>query len=165
MTKVSDTVIAYLNAQAAAGAQCLQLFDTWGGVLSGADYAKYVLPHSKRIIASLDKSVPIIHFVKGSGLMLPLVKEAGGDVLGLDWHIDIGDAIDQIGQDFSVQGNMDPAYMFAPAELAATTAKAIVEKGNKARGHIFNLGHGIMPMASVDTAKAVVDAVHEVGER
>ncbi len=165
MTKVSDTVIAYLNAQAAAGAQALQLFDTWGGVLSKADYANYVLPHSKRIIANLDNSVPIIHFVKGAGLMLDTVKEAGGDVLGLDWHIDIGDAIDQIGQGFSVQGNMDPAYMFAPAELAQKTAAEITEKGKKARGHIFNLGHGIMPMASADTAKAVVDAVHEAGVR
>lgn len=165
MTKVSDTVIAYLNAQAKAGAQALQLFDTWGGILSPADYAKYVLPHSKRIIASLDRSVPVIHFVKGAGLMLNLVKEAGGDVLGLDWHIDIADAIKQIGPDFAVQGNMDPAYMFAPKGLAQATAAEIVEKGKKAKGHIFNLGHGIMPMASVETARAVVDAVHEAGAR
>ena len=101
----------------------------------------------------------------GSGLMLDKVKSAGGDVLGLDWHIDIADAIEQVGPDFSVQGNMDPAYMFAPAELACKTAADIVEKGKKARGHIFNLGHGIMPMASVDTARAVVDAVHEAGQR
>ncbi len=165
LTKVSDTVIAYLNAQAAAGAQALQLFDTWGGVLSPADYAHYVLPHSQRILAALDKSVPVIHFVKGAGLMLDTVKQAGGDVLGLDWHIDLGDAIDTIGQGFSVQGNMDPAYLFAPAELACKTAAAIVEKGKKARGHVFNLGHGIMPMADADTAKAVVDAVHEAGQR
>ncbi len=165
MTKVSDTVIAYLNAQAAAGAQALQMFDTWGGILSPADYRRYVLPHSKRIIAALDKSVPVIHFVKGAGLMLDIVKEAGGDVLGLDWHIDIGDAIRAIGPTFSVQGNMDPAYMFAPAELARQTAKEIVAKGRAARGHVFNLGHGIMPMASVDTARAVVEAVHEAGAR
>ncbi|MDF1555499.1 MAG: uroporphyrinogen decarboxylase [Deferrisomatales bacterium] len=165
LTKVSDTVIAYLNAQAAAGAQALQLFDTWGGVLSPADYAHYVLPHSRRILANLDKSVPVIHFVKGSGLMLDTVKHAGGDVLGLDWHIDLGDAIDILGQDVSVQGNMDPAYLFAPAELACKTATAIVEKGKKARGHVFNLGHGIMPMADADTARAVVDAVHEAGQR
>jgi len=165
MTKISDTVIAYLNAQAAAGAQALQVFDTWGGVLSPADYATYVLPHSRRILASLDQSVPVIHFVKGSGLMLDTVKQAGGDVLGLDWHIDIGAAIDTIGQGFSVQGNMDPAYLFAPRELACKTAAAIVEKGKKARGHVFNLGHGIMPMADADTAKAVVEAVHEAGRR
>lgn len=165
MAVVSDTVIAYLNAQAAAGAQALQLFDTWGGILSPADYSKYVLPHSKRIVASLDKSVPIIHFVKGAGLMLDLVKQAGGDVLGLDWHIDLADAIRIIGPGFSVQGNMDPAYMFAPVEVAQRTAREIVEKGKAARGHVFNLGHGIMPMASVDTARAVVDAVHEAGAR
>ncbi|MEW6490904.1 MAG: uroporphyrinogen decarboxylase, partial [Thermodesulfobacteriota bacterium] len=165
MDKVSDTVIAYLNAQAAAGAQALQLFDTWGGILSPADYAKYVLPHSKRILASLDQSVPIIHFVKGAGLMLELVKQAGGHVLGLDWHIDLADAIRIIGPGFSVQGNMDPAYMFAPVDVAQRTAAEIVQKGKAARGHIFNLGHGIMPMASVDTARAVVDAVHEAGVR
>jgi uroporphyrinogen decarboxylase len=165
LTKVSDTVIAYLNAQAAAGAQALQLFDTWGGVLSPADYATYVLPHSQRILAALDKSVPAIHFVKGSGLMLDTVKSAGGDVIGLDWHIDLADAIEILGQDVGVQGNMDPAYLFAPAELATKTAAAIVEKGRAARGHIFNLGHGIMPMADADTAKAVVDAVHEAGQR
>lgn len=165
MTVVSDTVIAYLNAQAAAGAQALQLFDTWGGILSPADYRRYVLPHSKRILASLDKSVPVIHFVKGAGLMLDIVREAGGDVLGLDWHIDLADAIRAVGPGFSVQGNMDPAYMFAPAELARRTAREIVEKGRAARGHVFNLGHGIMPMASVDTARAVVEAVHEAGQR
>jgi len=165
MNKVSDTVIAYLNAQAKAGAQALQLFDTWGGILSGADYRKYVLPYSKRIIAALDKSVPIIHFVKGSGLMLDAVKEAGGDVIGLDWHIDISRAIEEIGQDFSVQGNLDPSYMFAPEDIARKAAAEIAVKGKAARGHVFNLGHGIMPMASVDTARAVVDAVHEAGAR
>ena len=165
MVKVSDTVIAYLNAQAAAGAQALQLFDTWGGILSPADYARYVLPHSKRIIAALDRSVPVIHFVKGAGLMLDLVREAGGDVLGLDWHIDLADAIEEIGQGFSVQGNMDPSYMFAPEALARERAAEIVQKGRKARGHVFNLGHGIMPMASVETARAVVEAVHEAGQR
>jgi len=165
MTKVSDTVIAYLNAQAEAGAQALQMFDTWGGILSPADYAHYVLPHSRRILASLDRSVPVIHFVKGAGLMLDIVKQAGGDVLGLDWHIDIGDAIRAIGPEFSVQGNMDPAYMFAPVALAQRTAKEIVQKGKAARGHVFNLGHGIMPMADADTARAVVETVHEAGAR
>jgi uroporphyrinogen decarboxylase len=165
MEKVSDTVIAYLNAQAKAGAQALQIFDTWGGILSPADYKKYVLPHSRRIIDSLDKSVPVINFVKGSGLMLDHVKEVGGDVIGLDWHIDIERAIKELGPDFAVQGNMDPSYMFAPVELARKTAAEITEKGKKATGHIFNLGHGIMPMADVETARAVVEAVHEAGKR
>lgn len=165
MTKVGDTVIDYLNAQARAGAQCLQIFDTWGGILSPADYAKYVLPHSKRVIAALDRSVPVIHFVKGAGGMLDLVKQAGGDVLGLDWHIDLGEAIKEIGPGFSVQGNMDPAYMFAPEAVARAETRKIVEKGKAARGHIFNLGHGIMPMASVETARAVVEEAHEAGAR
>ena len=97
--------------------------------------------------------------------MLDIVKRAGGDVLGLDWHIDIGDAIERIGPAFSVQGNMDPAYMSAPAGLARATAAEIVEKGKKARGHVFNLGHGIMPHANAETARAVVEAVHEAGLR
>jgi uroporphyrinogen decarboxylase len=165
MTKVADTVIAYLNAQAAAGAQALQVFDTWGGILSPADYERWVLPYSKRVLDGLTAAVPVIHFVKGAGLMLDIVKRAGGDVVGLDWHIDIAEAIEKVGPGFSVQGNMDPAYMFAPVELATRTARDIVEKGKRARGHVFNLGHGIMPMADVDTARAVVDAVHEAGVR
>jgi uroporphyrinogen decarboxylase len=165
MDKVTDTVIAYLNAQVAAGAQALQVFDTWGGILSPADYAHYVLPYSKRVIANLDKSVPTIHFVKGSGQFLNLVASAGGDVIGLDWHIDIADAIEKVGPNFSVQGNMDPTILFGTPEFASAKAREIVEKGKKARGHVFNLGHGILPSTDPDTAAAVVAAVHEAGVR
>ena len=165
MDKVTDTVIRYLNAQVAAGAQALQVFDTWGGILSPADYAAYVLPYSRRVIAGLDRSVPVIHFVKGCGLLLDLVRQAGGDVLGIDWHIDLADAIGQVGDAFSVQGNLDPTVLLGPESLVRERAAEIVAKGRRARGHVFNLGHGILPMIPPENAEALVDAVHAAGRR
>jgi uroporphyrinogen decarboxylase len=165
MDKVSATVIRYLNAQIAAGAQAVQVFDTWGGILSPADYVEFVLPYSKRVIAGLDRSVPLIHFVRGAGLFLDQVVEAEGDVLGVDWHIDLADAIDAVGAEFSLQGNLDPTVLLGPPELVATRAREIVAKGRRARGHIFNLGHGILPPTPVDNAIALVEAVHEAGKR
>jgi uroporphyrinogen decarboxylase len=165
MDKVTQTVIRYLNAQVAAGAQALQVFDTWGGILSPADYAEYVLPYSKRVIEGLDKSVPIIHFVKGAGAFLPLVMQAGGDVLGIDWHIDLAAAIRTVGDRFSVQGNMDPTVLFGPRDFVLKRAQDVVEKGRAARGHVFNLGHGILPSTPVENAVALVEAVHEAGKR
>ncbi len=165
MDKITDTVIRYLNAQIAAGAQAVQVFDTWGGILSPADYREYVLPFSKRVIAGLDRSVPVIHFVKGAGLFLESVQEAGGDVLGLDWHIDLADALKRVGPGFSVQGNMDPTLLLGPRDLVVRRAQEIVAKGRAARGHVFNLGHGILPPTPVENAVALVEAVHEAGQR
>ncbi len=163
MDKVTETVIRYLNAQIAAGAQAVQVFDTWGGILSPADYAEYVLPYSKRVIAGLDRSVPVIHFVKGCGLLLDHIRTAGGDVLGIDWHIDLADAVARVGQEFGVQGNLDPTVLLGPRDLVVSRAREIVEKGRAAKGHVFNLGHGILPMVPVDNVKALVEAVHEAG--
>jgi uroporphyrinogen decarboxylase len=165
MDKVADTVVRYLNAQVAAGAQAVQVFDTWGGILSPADYREYVLPWSKRVIEGLDRSVPVIHFVKGAGLFLDAVKEAGGDVLGIDWHIDLADAVQKVGSSFSVQGNLDPTVLLGPRDLVVKRAREVVEKGRKARGHVFNLGHGILPPTPVDNVVALVEAVHEAGAR
>ena len=165
MDKVADTVVRYLNAQVAAGAQAVQVFDTWGGILSPADYREYVLPWSKRVIAGLDRSVPVIHFVKGAGLFLDAVKEAGGDVLGIDWHIDLADAVEAVGPGFSVQGNLDPTTLLGPRSLVVERAREIVAKGRGARGHVFNLGHGILPPTPVENAVALVEAVHEAGAR
>jgi uroporphyrinogen decarboxylase len=165
MDKVAETVVRYLNAQIAAGAQAVQVFDTWGGILSPADYAEYVLPYSKRVMAGLDRSVPVIHFVKGAGLFFDLVTQAGGDVLGVDWNIDLADAIEQVGPEFSVQGNLDPTVLLGPRDLVMQRARTIVEKGKKARGHVFNLGHGIIPPTPVENAVALVEAVHEAGVR
>jgi len=165
MEKVSQTVVKYLNAQIKAGAQAVQVFDTWGGILSQSDYEEYVLPFSKKVIAGLDKSVPIIHFVKGAGIFLETVKEAGGDVMGLDWHVDLGDAVDRLWPDMNVQGNMDPTLLLGPRELVEKRARDIVNKGKAARGHVFNLGHGVLPMTPVDNVVALVDVVHEAGLR
>ncbi len=165
MDKVTDTVIRYLNAQIRAGAQAVQVFDTWGGILSPADYGEYVLPYSARVVAGLDRSVPVIHFVKGCGLLLDRIERAGGDVLGIDWHIDLADAIDRLGGRFAVQGNLDPTVLLGPRELVEARAREIVEKGRRARGHVFNLGHGILPSVPVDNVKALVEAVHEAGRR
>ncbi|MBI5016455.1 MAG: uroporphyrinogen decarboxylase [Deltaproteobacteria bacterium] len=165
MDKVSQTVVRYLNAQVAAGAQVLQLFDTWGGILSPADYAEYVLPYTRRVIEGLDRSVPVIHFVKGSGGFLDLVMQAGGDVLGIDWHIDLAEAVRRVDGRFSVQGNMDPTVLFGPETFVRERAADVVRKGRAARGHVFNLGHGILPDTPVENAVALVEAVHEAGKR
>lgn len=165
MEKVTETVVRYLNAQIAAGAQAVQVFDTWGGILSPADYGEYVLPYSKRVIQGLDRSVPIIHFVKGAGGFLDRVKQAGGDVLGIDWHLDLAEAIDRIGDSFGVQGNLDPTVLFGPRDFVVKRAREVVERGRRARGHVFNLGHGILPATPVDNAVALVEAVHEAGRR
>jgi uroporphyrinogen decarboxylase len=165
MEKVSETVIRYLNAQIEAGVQAVQVFDTWGGILSPADYVEFVLPYSKRVIAGIDRSVPIIHFVRGAGLFLDAVAEAGGDVLGIDWHIDLADAVEEVGPGFSVQGNLDPTVLLGPRDNVVRRARAIVGKGRQARGHVFNLGHGILPPTPVDNAIALVEAVHEAGRR
>ena len=165
MDKVTETVIRYLNAQIRAGAHAVQVFDTWGGILSPADYAQYVLPYSTRVLAGLDRSVPVIHFVKGCGLLLDRIERAGGDVLGIDWHIDLADAVDRLGGRFAVQGNLDPTVLLGPRELVEARAREIVEKGRRARGHVFNLGHGILPSVPVDNVKALVEAVHAAGRR
>ena len=165
MDKVTDTVIRYLNAQIRAGAQAVQVFDTWGGILSPRDYAAFVLPYSTRVFREIDRGVPAIHFVKGCGLLLDLIRRAGGDVLGIDWHIDLADAVDRVGNAFSVQGNLDPTVLLGPRELVVSRAREIVEQGRAARGHVFNLGHGILPSVPVDNVKALVEAVHEAGQR
>ncbi len=165
MDKVTDTVIRYLNAQIRAGAQAVQVFDTWGGILSPRDYAEYVLPYSTRVLRGIDRSVPAIHFVKGCGLLLDLIPRAGGDVLGIDWHIELADAVARVGDAFSVQGNLDPTVLLGPRELVVRRAREIVEQGRAARGHVFNLGHGILPSVPVDNVKALVEAVHEAGQR
>jgi len=163
MEKVSDTVIAYIKAQAAAGAQALQIFDTWGGMLSPADYLNYVLPYTMRVINEVKTpGVPMINFVGNSQGIMPLVAQSGGDVIGVDWRIDIAEARRQIGPNKAVQGNLDPlALMAPPKEIDKKVKDIIVGAGDT--GHIFNLGHGIVPETPVDHVKALVESVHEHG--
>jgi uroporphyrinogen decarboxylase len=161
MEKTARTTQAYLQAQIDAGAQAVQLFDSWGGILSPRDYRDYALPYSQRIIESLKgQNVPIIHFVQGNPALLPQVASAGSDVVGVDWRIDIGEARKLVG-DKAVQGNLDPLALFLPIEKIEERAGEIIAAAGPA-GHIFNLGHGILPPTPVENAKALVEAVHRI---
>jgi len=166
LDKITETVIKYLNAQIDAGAQAVQVFDTWGGILSPYDYERFALPYTKKVIAGLKREgVPVIHFVKGGNSMLELIKTAGSDVVGLDWMIELGVARQRLGLDVAVQGNLDPTILFAPIDEIRARAKEVLDQNAGAPGHIFNLGHGILPPTNVEHAKALVDAVHEFSAR
>lgn len=164
MDKVAEIVILYLNAQIKAGAQAVQLFDSWVGALSPQDYETYVMPHSKKVFDNLDKSVPSIHFGTNTATFLDLIKQAGGDVIGVDWHIDIGQAWDIVGNDVAVQGNLDPTVLLGPRELIEKKAKEVLDSVGNRSGHIFNLGHGLFPEVPVDNVKALVEIVHELSK-
>ncbi|HET6421826.1 MAG TPA: uroporphyrinogen decarboxylase [Geobacteraceae bacterium] len=165
MDKVTAMMVDYLNAQIRAGAQAVQIFDTWGGILSPADYEKYVLPYTSRLIRGLDAGeVPLIHFVKGAGAMLDKVRMAGGDVAGLDWHVNLGTARDLLG-DTAVQGNLDPTVLFAPREVIESEVKRIIGENGGRPGHVFNLGHGILPTTPPENAKFMVDCVHRLSRK
>ncbi|MGB5810857.1 MAG: uroporphyrinogen decarboxylase [Polyangiales bacterium] len=165
MTKFSDAITRYLNAQVDAGAQAVQLFDSWVGCLSPDDYRRYVFPHTKSIFDRLDKSVPAIHFGTGSPELYPAMKEAGGDVIGIDWRISIDEAWSRLGNDVALQGNMDPAALLTDEATLRAKASEVLQSAAGRPGHIFNLGHGIMPQASVAQAQALVAHVHEASQR
>ena len=163
LNKITDCTITYLQAQAAAGAQALQIFDSWAGVLAPCDFAEFALPYVQKIIKAIKPcGVPVIYFANNGATLLDLSKSSGADVLGLDWRVNIGDAIAQLGQDVSVQGNLDPIALQLPADKLEKRVKAIVDAGKKARGHVFNLGHGIVPETPPEKAKLVVDLVHKL---
>ncbi|RMF45817.1 MAG: uroporphyrinogen decarboxylase, partial [Deltaproteobacteria bacterium] len=162
MDKVTEMDRLYLNAQVAAGAQAIQIFDTWGGIVSPLDYEKFILPYTKKLIDGLDRSVPVIHFVKGAGTMLDKVKLAGSDVVGLDWHVNLGTARDILGAEIAVQGNLDPTVLYAPKEHIRSEVKRILDENGGRPGHIFNLGHGILPTVDPEHAKYMVECVHEL---
>jgi len=166
MEKFSTVIGDYLRAQADAGAQALQLFDSWIGALSPADYREYVLPHSKRAIeiATSNTDVPFIHFGTGTAGMLPLLKEAGGDVIGVDWRIDLVQASQQLGTDVGIQGNLDPVILFAPIPEIKKQVARILDSVKGRPGHIFNLGHGILQHTPVEHVAALIDFVHAYTE-
>jgi uroporphyrinogen decarboxylase len=164
MRKLSDSLVVYMNAQVEAGAQALQLFDSWVGCLSPYDYRQYVLPHTQYVIRRLPRRAPVIHFGTGTGTLLELLKEAGGDVIGLDWRVQLDEAWRRLGN-VAIQGNMDPVALFAEPAVIRQEAKRILGQAAGRSGHIFNLGHGILPETPVGHVKALVDAVHELGVR
>lgn len=161
MEKLSEVLIRHLNAQIRSGVQALQLFDSWVGCLSPSDYENYVLPFSKKVIAGLDKSTPLIHFATSSSALLEKMKEAGGDVMGLDWRVDLHEAWARLGYDIGIQGNLDPAVLLGPVDLIKREVKRILHQAKGRPGHIFNLGHGVLPQTPVEHVSALIDIVHE----
>lgn len=162
MEKVVVVLIDYLKMQVKAGAQALQIFDSWVGCLNPGDYERYILPYTKRVFEGLkDCGVPVINFSTGTSTMLPLIHQAGGDVMGFDWRIHLDEARQQIGLETPVQGNMDPNILFAPIPLIKEKVLDVLRRAEGRPGHIFNLGHGILQHTPVDHVKAVVDMVHE----
>jgi len=162
MGKLAEVVRRYLLGQVAAGADCLQLFDSWVGQLSPDDYATYVQPHVKHVLDGVSgKGVPVIHFGTGTHSLLELQAAAGGDVIGLDWRTPLAEGWRRVGHDRAVQGNLDPTVLFAPRKVVFEHARRVLDAAAGRPGHIFNLGHGILPETPVDTVKALVDFVHE----
>jgi uroporphyrinogen decarboxylase len=162
MTKLAEAVGQYLLAQARAGAQVLQLFDSWVGVLGPGDYCRYVLPYTRQAIAiARQVDVPIIHFGTGTSGMLEQLAAAGGDVIGVDWRIDLDAAWRRLSFDVGVQGNLDPAALLAPWSELEIRARAILDQAAGRPGHIFNLGHGLLPETPVDNLRRLVAFVHE----
>ena len=161
MEKLSEMTRRYLHAQVDAGAQAVQLFDSWIGAISPDDYVQFIQPHVKHILASLEQTgVPVIHFGTGTAMLLELQKQAGGTVMGIDAKTPLDWARKLLGDGVAVQGNLDNLLLDAPRELLASRVKDVLQRGGS-RGHIFNLGHGILPETNPDAVKYVVDLVHE----
>jgi uroporphyrinogen decarboxylase len=165
MDALVDVTARYLNGQIAAGAQAVQLFDSWIGTLAPADYRTFVLPHMKALFAKLTPGTPTIHFGTGTAALLSLMREAGGDVIGLDWRVDLAAGWHAVGHDVAVQGNLDPAVLLAAPSYIRKRAQAVLEAAGGRPGHIFNLGHGIHKETPVEHVKALVDIVHELSDR
>jgi uroporphyrinogen decarboxylase len=165
MSLIARGLTKYLNAQIEAGAQAVQLFDSWVGCLSPDDYRDYVLQHTRSVIQNITPGTPVIHFGTGTATLLELMRDAGGDCLGLDWRVDLGQAWDMLGDDLAVMGNFDPVALFADQDFIRAQAKLILERAGGRPGHIFNLGHGILPETPVENVIALVDAVHELSKR
>jgi uroporphyrinogen decarboxylase len=164
MAMIARALSRYLNAQIEAGAQAVQLFDSWVGALSPDDYREYVLPHTREVIRNVTRGVPVIHFGTGTAALLELMQEAGGDVIGLDWRVRLDEAWKRLG-DVAVMGNFDSIALFTTPEVIRRRAKAILEQAAQRPGHIFNLGHGILPETPVENVVALVEAVHELSQR
>jgi uroporphyrinogen decarboxylase len=166
MEKLAEVVRRYLLAQVAAGADAVQLFDSWVGDLAPADYVAQVQPHVRRVLSDLEKTgVPVIHFGTGTAALLEAMRDAGGTVIGVDWCTPLDGAWARIGYDRAVQGNMDPCALLATREIAIRHATRALDAAGGRFGHVFNLGHGILPETPVDNVRAVVDHVHEASAR
>jgi uroporphyrinogen decarboxylase len=166
MSALGSSVLAYLRAQVDAGVQAIQVFDSWAGALDPDDYTRFVLPTMREIFDRLaDATVPRIHFGVGTGELLTLMRDAGADVVGVDWRVPLHEAWERVGFDVAVQGNLDPAACLAPWEAVEPKALAVLRRAGGRAGHVFNLGHGVLPGTPVGTLQRLVDLVHERTER
>jgi uroporphyrinogen decarboxylase len=165
MRKLANSIALYLNAQIDAGAQCVQLFDSWAGCLSVYDYTQQILPYMKIILDRIQPSVPVINFATGNPALLPLLKVDRRTVVGVDWRVELNDAWKTVGYDHAVQGNLDPTILLADKATIRQHAERILKLAGGRAGHIFNLGHGILPNTPVDHVKFLIDTVHELSQR
>lgn len=166
MDKFARVITGYLRRQIKAGAQAVQLFDSWVGCLSAGDYAEYVMPHVQLIFDGLKhEGVPLIHFGTGTTAILRSMRQAGGDVIGIDWRIPIDEAWAMVGYDRAVQGNLDPVTLFGPVHEIERRVTDILRRAGGRPGHIFNLGHGILPNTPVEHVAAAIDLVHKLSAR
>jgi uroporphyrinogen decarboxylase len=166
LERIADTVAPYLIAQIDAGASAVQLFDTWAGLLSPADFEAFALPAARAVIRRVRREgVPVIYFVNGIAPLVDLAAASEADVLGVDFRVRLTDVIARVGKDAVVQGNLDPSLLLGPADLLRRRATSIVAEGRAARGHIFNLGHGITKETPPENVTVLVDAVHQAGRR
>ncbi len=165
MQRLTNMIAIYLNCQIAAGAQAVQIFDSWAGCLTPDDYRQFVLPYTKAVIERVTPGVPVINFSTGTAGLLKDVRAAGGDVIGLDWRVSLDEAWATLGHDVALQGNLDPVALFAsPREIRRRVADILKQAGGRP-GHIFNLGHGVLPETPVENVIAMVEAVHELSSR
>ncbi|MDQ3735210.1 MAG: uroporphyrinogen decarboxylase [Actinomycetota bacterium] len=166
LSTLADYASVFLRAQASAGARVLQLFDSWVGVLPASAYEQYVLPYTRRVFTALDDlDVPRIHFGVGTGELLGLMAGAGAEVVGVDWRVPLSQALDRIGPEHPVQGNLDPAILLSDWDVIDKAVREVVEEGRSAPGHVFNLGHGVLPQTDPDVLTRVVDLVHSLPAR
>ena len=166
MERLATITLAFLRVQVAAGASAVQLFDSWVGAVAPQDYRTYVLPHTSRIFAGLaDLGVPRIHFGVGTGELLGLMGEAGADVVGVDWRVPLDEAALRVGAGKALQGNLDPAILLAPWEVVERRARDVLERGRVAEGHVFNLGHGVLPSTDPGQLTRLTEFVHESSAR
>ncbi len=161
MGRIARSVALYLNAQIDAGVQAVQLFDSWVGCLGVDDYRRYVLPYSREVIRRIRPGVPVIHFATGNPALVPLLSEAGGNVIGVDWRLRLDDAAGMIRPDQALQGNLDPVVLFAPRDEVCRRVREMLAQIGGRPGYIANLGHGVLPHTPVDNVLAMIDMVHE----
>ncbi|MEQ1574566.1 MAG: uroporphyrinogen decarboxylase [Vicinamibacterales bacterium] len=162
---LSSVVADYLVAQVEAGVDCIQVFDSWVGSLNRADYREFALPHTQKLFAAVGTRVPTIHFGTGTAMLFDELREAGGDVIGVDWRIPIDEAWERIGSDRGVQGNLDPTLLLGPTRRMLEQAEDVLARVGGRPGHIFNLGHGILPSTSVEQVQLLAQFVHHATRR